>query len=161
MRVFVTLCALFLIFVGIGVPSEYKYIPNVYNPSATPLPEEELECLIQNIYFEASTQNEYGKIGVAQVTLNRVDSPDFPNTICGVVHQGPRAGKNPVCVSFPGIATESQTEFVAAVCTRKVEELHYVLCSPVVRKIILKVQLITMQSMSNPGGLRDSQGPFS
>ena len=100
MRVFVTLCALFLIFVGIGVPSEYKYIPNVYNPSATPLPEEELECLIQNIYFEASTQNEYGKIGVAQVTLNRVDSPDFPNTICGVVHQGPRAGKNPRLCQF-------------------------------------------------------------
>ncbi|SVD01120.1 uncharacterized protein METZ01_LOCUS353974, partial [marine metagenome] len=57
MKIFVVHCALFLIFVGIGVPSEYKYIPNVYYPSGTHLPEEELECLIQNIYFEASTQD--------------------------------------------------------------------------------------------------------
>ena len=84
----------------IGVPSEYKYTPNVYNPAATPLLEEELECLIQNIYFEAPTRNEYGKIGVAQATLNRVDSPDFPNTLCGMVHQGPRAGKNPRLYQF-------------------------------------------------------------
>ena len=100
MKIFVVLFTLFLFFVGIGVPSDHKYIPNIYNPSGTPLPEEELECMIQNIYFEASTQDEYGKIGVAQATLNRVDSPDFPNTICGVVHQGPRAGNNPRLCQF-------------------------------------------------------------
>ncbi len=54
----------------------------------------ELECMASNIYFEASTQGRIGKIGVAQVTMNRVRSPKFPNSVCGVVYQGPKVKKN-------------------------------------------------------------------
>lgn len=48
---------------------------------------DEKYCLQQNIYFEARNQSELGKRAVAWVTLNRVDSPQYPNTICEVVWQ--------------------------------------------------------------------------
>ena len=44
-------------------------------------------CLAENVYFEAGHENKEGQLAVAMVTLNRVASPDFPNTICEVVHQ--------------------------------------------------------------------------
>ena len=44
-------------------------------------------CLAQNIYFEAGNQPFSGKLAVANVVLNRVESSQFPNTICEVVKQ--------------------------------------------------------------------------
>ena len=44
-------------------------------------------CLAVNIYFEAGNQPFSGKLAVANVVLNRVESPQFPNTICEVVKQ--------------------------------------------------------------------------
>ena len=49
---------------------------------------EELYCLAKNIYFESRNQPKLGQIAVAQVTMNRVNSPKFPNSVCGVVQQG-------------------------------------------------------------------------
>ena len=49
---------------------------------------EGLECLALNIYFEGRNQPWIGKVAIGQVTVNRVLSSKFPNTICGVVHQG-------------------------------------------------------------------------
>ena len=49
---------------------------------------EELYCLSKNIYFESRNQPTLGQIAVGQVTMNRVNSPRFPNTVCGVVRQG-------------------------------------------------------------------------
>ena len=49
---------------------------------------EELYCLAKNIYFESRNQPTLGQIAVGQVTMNRVNSPRFPNTVCGVVKQG-------------------------------------------------------------------------
>lgn len=46
-----------------------------------------LNCLAENIYFEASTQSLAGKMAVGFVVLNRVNSPLYPKTICGVVKQ--------------------------------------------------------------------------
>ena len=54
---------------------------------------EELNCMASNIYFEASTQSRIGKIAVAQVTMNRVRSPEFPHSVCKVVYQGPQVPK--------------------------------------------------------------------
>jgi len=51
------------------------------------IPEEEWNCLAENIYFEARGEPKRGKIAVAMVTLNRVKSEKFPNTICEVVKQ--------------------------------------------------------------------------
>ena len=45
-------------------------------------------CLTQAIYYEAALEPTEGQEGVAQVILNRVRDPNYPNTICGVVFQG-------------------------------------------------------------------------
>jgi spore germination cell wall hydrolase CwlJ-like protein len=47
----------------------------------------ELDCLTRNIYWEAANEPFEGKVGVAQVTLNRVESGKFAPTVCGVVYQ--------------------------------------------------------------------------
>lgn len=47
----------------------------------------QVTCLAENIYFEARSEGLIGKAAVAFVTLNRVVSGNFPNTICGVVYQ--------------------------------------------------------------------------
>ena len=51
---------------------------------------EDLECLAKNIYFEGRNQPWVGQVAIAQVTLNRVKSLTFPNTICEVVRQKKR-----------------------------------------------------------------------
>jgi len=48
---------------------------------------QELECLALNVYHESRSDNFAGRVAVADVVLNRVDSNLFPNTICGVVNQ--------------------------------------------------------------------------
>jgi spore germination cell wall hydrolase CwlJ-like protein len=47
-----------------------------------------LECLATAIYYEAASEPDDGQRAVAQVILNRVRHPAFPNTVCGVVYQG-------------------------------------------------------------------------
>lgn len=46
----------------------------------------DIQCLAQNIYYEAGVESDLGKYAVAQVTYNRAISKGFPNTICGVVN---------------------------------------------------------------------------
>jgi spore germination cell wall hydrolase CwlJ-like protein len=48
----------------------------------------EENCLARAVYFEARSESEIGQMAVAKVILNRVKSPEYPNTICGVVYQG-------------------------------------------------------------------------
>jgi spore germination cell wall hydrolase CwlJ-like protein len=45
------------------------------------------KCLAEAIYFEARGEPEAGQAAVAQVVLNRVRNPAYPNTICDVVYQ--------------------------------------------------------------------------
>lgn len=49
--------------------------------------EQRLQCLALNIYREAGAEPFEGKVGVAQVTLNRASDPRFPSDICAVVYQ--------------------------------------------------------------------------
>ena len=49
--------------------------------------EQRLQCLALNIYREAGAEPFEGKVGVAQVTLNRTSDPRFPSDICAVVYQ--------------------------------------------------------------------------
>ena len=44
-------------------------------------------CLATNIYHEARGETAKGKFAVAHVTMNRVTSDRFPNTVCDVVYQ--------------------------------------------------------------------------
>ena len=47
----------------------------------------QLDCLARNIYYEAGGEPFEGKVAVAQVTVNRAASGQFPNDICRVVYQ--------------------------------------------------------------------------
>lgn len=49
--------------------------------------QEDRYCLQQNIFFEARNQSTLGQVAVAWVTLNRVESSRYPDTICEVVWQ--------------------------------------------------------------------------
>ena len=60
--------------------------------AARPLPanvmsKRQQHCLATGIYFEARGEPKAGQAAVAQVILNRVRAPSFPNTVCGVVYQ--------------------------------------------------------------------------
>ena len=45
------------------------------------------KCLADAIYFEARGEPVRGQIAVAQVVMNRVFSPFYPDNVCGVVYQ--------------------------------------------------------------------------
>jgi spore germination cell wall hydrolase CwlJ-like protein len=47
-----------------------------------------LRCLTQGVYYEAALESTEGQEAVAQVILNRVRDPNYPNTVCGVVFEG-------------------------------------------------------------------------
>jgi len=53
------------------------------------------QCLTEALYFEARGETLKGQFAVAEVILNRVDSSSFPNSVCGVIHQG--TGKRYQC----------------------------------------------------------------
>ena len=52
----------------------------------------DLDCLARAIYFESRGEPIKGQAAVAEVVLNRVDSPLFPHTVCGVVNQANSGG---------------------------------------------------------------------
>ena len=62
---------------------------------------EELECLALNIYFEAGVESTAGKLAVANVTINRKNSSDYPNTICSVVKEGKHYHDKKVDKKYP------------------------------------------------------------
>ena len=45
------------------------------------------KCLANAVYFESRGEPVRGQIAVAQVVMNRVFSPFYPNDVCGVVYQ--------------------------------------------------------------------------
>lgn len=47
-------------------------------------------CLAMNMYHEARGDGELGMMAVAEVTLNRVEDPRYPDNVCDVVYQGYR-----------------------------------------------------------------------
>lgn len=62
--------------------------------AGTPAYAAALKCLTQAVYYEAATEPLEGKRAVAQVVLNRVRHPAYPNSVCGVVYEGVN---KPVC----------------------------------------------------------------
>jgi hypothetical protein len=47
-----------------------------------------LQCMTMAVYYEAANEPTDGQRAVAQVILNRVAHPSYPNSVCGVVFQG-------------------------------------------------------------------------
>lgn len=77
-------------------PDDGRFIPPAepggFSWVSTPLPpsafsERSQRCLAAAVYFEARSEPLKGQAAVAQVVLNRVRNPTYPNSICGVVYQ--------------------------------------------------------------------------
>lgn len=62
-----------------AISEEYNIIDQEEHP--------EIYCLALNIYFEARGESTKGQYAVADVTLNRVESDSYPDSICDVVYQ--------------------------------------------------------------------------
>ena len=56
----------------------------------SPYEENQISCLAENIFFESGAEPKTGQIAVGIVTMNRVYSGKFPNSVCGVVKQKTR-----------------------------------------------------------------------
>lgn len=52
----------------------------------------QFQCLAEALYFEARGESTKGQFAVAEVILNRVDMPDYPDNVCAVVGQGSTRG---------------------------------------------------------------------
>jgi len=59
----------------------------MYNTVEATAVNRDLTCLARNVYHEARGEPKKGKMAVAKVTLNRVASSRFPNTICDAVYE--------------------------------------------------------------------------
>jgi len=57
------------------------------SPVTAQMRQTQLDCLARNIYHEAGSEAFEGKVAVAQVTINRTESGQFPSDICKVVYQ--------------------------------------------------------------------------
>ena len=64
-----------------------KYEPLGSSQITTAMRERQLGCLSKNIYYEAGSEPFEGKVAVAQVTMNRVKSGQFPEDICQTIYQ--------------------------------------------------------------------------
>ena len=75
--------------------SNVRYSARWLRSLAKPTGGKQWACLAEAIYFEARGEPVEGQFAVAEVILNRVESPKFPNSICKVVRQG--TGRKHAC----------------------------------------------------------------
>jgi spore germination cell wall hydrolase CwlJ-like protein len=69
------------------VASLYTGLPKPAEPQPIELSDEDFNCLVEAIYFEAGGEDRIGQRGVAHVVLHRMRSDRFPDTVCEVVHE--------------------------------------------------------------------------
>jgi spore germination cell wall hydrolase CwlJ-like protein len=75
--------------------SNVRYSARWLRSLAEPTGGKQWACLAEAIYFEARGEPVEGQFAVAEVILNRVESPKFPKNICTVVRQG--TGRKHAC----------------------------------------------------------------
>ena len=76
----------FLMFAVVGSLARFAYTQHVEMRSEVER-RAEVRCLAENVYHEGRGEPLPGQYAVAEVTMNRVASPRFPDTVCGVVHE--------------------------------------------------------------------------
>jgi N-acetylmuramoyl-L-alanine amidase len=89
------------------------------SPAASAGDEREVNCLALNVYHEARNQPLEGQLAVAHVTLNRLDDPSFPSTICDVVFRS----RHFSWTNDPAKRAELPRETVAWETARRVAEI--------------------------------------
>lgn len=75
-----------------AVPVLIRYEDSFLAAQPVPKGDGQWQCLQQALYFESRGESLRGQFAVAEVILNRVDSREYPNSVCGVVQQGGRNG---------------------------------------------------------------------
>ena len=65
----------------------FSAISILYKAAMEKIESREIHCLALNIYHEARGEPLSGRYAVAEVTMNRVKSPLYPNDVCRVVYQ--------------------------------------------------------------------------
>jgi N-acetylmuramoyl-L-alanine amidase len=76
----------------------------------------QIECLAMNIYHEARGEPIAGQYAVAEVTLNRTRSKEFPSSVCKVVYQkhwNPSRKEVVYAFSWTGLAVTTNTHSAA------------------------------------------------
>lgn len=68
-------------------PVLIRYNTDWLQSQPAPQGDAQWQCLRDAIYFEARGETLRGQFAVAEVILNRVDSPRYPRSVCGVVKQ--------------------------------------------------------------------------
>lgn len=80
----------------------------------------DLDCMTENIYFEARNQSIEGQYAVAEVVLNRVEDSEFPKSVCEVIKQ--KTSKNCqfswYCDGLPDRMTDKNAEEIARAVAR-------------------------------------------
>ncbi len=88
----ITMMLVSLVFAFYGLVWAVKNKIKQYEPASqsqitAKVRERQLACLARNIYYEAGSEPFEGKVAVAQVTLNRMESGKFPDDVCQVIYQ--------------------------------------------------------------------------
>jgi len=86
--ILLTICFVSLLFVVAPnfIKQEDKILKIEYK-QLTKEAKTQIDCLADNIYYEAGWEPTDGRVAVALVTLNRVQDPRYPKDICSVVKQ--------------------------------------------------------------------------
>ena len=90
----------------------------------------QLACLTKNIYNEAAFEPFEGKVAVAQVTLNRVESGRFGKDVCGVVYQ-----KN---VVYEKIICQFSWTCIGGLSIKPIASAHWKESEEVAKKVLLE-----------------------
>jgi spore germination cell wall hydrolase CwlJ-like protein len=90
----------------------------------------QLSCLTKNIYNEAAFEPFEGKVAVAQVTMNRVDSGRFGKDVCGVVY-----AKN---VVYEKIICQFSWTCVGGLSLKPIASAHWKESEEVAKKVLLE-----------------------
>jgi len=92
--------------------------------------EKQLACLAKNIYHEAGNEPFEGKVAVAQVTLNRAASGQFPGDICQVIYQ-----KN---VVYDKVLCQFSWYCDRVSATKPMNKAVYAECETVAKKVLME-----------------------
>ncbi len=68
-------------------PVKPKFLQIIKTDDKIHYTKQDLFCMAKNIYHEAGSEPTLGKYAVAQVTVNRIKSPKYGDTVCGVVFE--------------------------------------------------------------------------
>lgn len=119
--------------------SNKEVVINVPYAALNSKAKEQVECIAQNVYFEAGQESEEGQLAVAMVTMKRTKSSAFPSTPCGVVRQK----TNNVC-QFSWWCDKSLQQ--------KAIKYNY---SPVEKQRLNQIRKVAMQAYLNYGEIED------